>query len=257
VFGALVKARKLTAVIGVPAIVVAAVAWSVATAAGDPPARAARSIVLGKTTNYPASGCPKEDSCEVVARVTGIQMMADGVVHPFRAPVDGQIVAWWLKLPKLRNSQISSFSQLFGGGPAAQIGVLRRGKRGRVRLVRQSPTENLRSHLGAKGRVRFRLAQPLRVQKGDYVGLTAITWVPAFAVSLDAVDDVWLASRPPDRCDTPSSRDPQRFARYYKVSDAHEQSSTVKQYRCNYRTARLLYWARLVADEPPPASQTP
>jgi hypothetical protein len=247
----------LTTLLCVPAIIAAAVAWSVTTAVGDPTARTARSVVLGKTANYPASGCPKEDKCEVVARVTGIQMMADGVTHPFRAPASGQIVAWWLKLPKLRGSQISSFSQLFGGGPAAQLGILRRGKRGRVRLVRQSPTENLRPHLGAKGRVRFKLAQPLRVKEGDYVGLTAITWVPAFAVSLDAVNDVWLASRPDNRCNTPSSRDPQEFARYYKTSDAHEQASTVKQYRCSYRTARLLYWARLVPDAQPPAPQNP
>jgi hypothetical protein len=183
--------------------------------------------------------------------------VADGVAHPFKAPADGQIVSWWLKLPALHNAQISSFSQLFGGGPSAQLSILRRGKRGRVRLVRQSPAEDLRPRLGAKGRVRFRLAQPLRVKEGDYVGLTAITWVPAFAVSLDAVSDVWLASRTSDRCDTPSSRDPKQFARYYKKSDAHVQTSTVKQYRCNYRTARLLYWARLVPDDQAPAPQTP
>jgi hypothetical protein len=253
-----VKARTLTALLCLSAAVVAIVAWSAATATGDPPARAAKSVVLGKTTNYPASGCPREDKCEVVARVTGIQMVADGVNHPFRAPASGQIVAWWLKLPALHSSQISSFSQLFGGGPSAQLSILRRGKRSRVRLVRQSPAEDLRPHLGAKGRVRFRLAQPLRVKEGDYVGLTAITWVPAFAVSLDAVNDVWLASRTADRCSTPSSRDPKAFARYYKTSDAHVQTSTVKQYRCSYRTARLLYWARLVPDaEPSPAPQNP
>jgi len=255
VFGGVVKARTLVSLLGVPAVV-AAGALSVASAATNAPASAARSVVLGKTTNYPASGCPKEDRCEVVARVTGIQMQADGVVHPFRAPVDGEIVAWWLKLPQLKSTQINSFSELFGGGPAAQIAVLRRGKRGRVRSVRQSPTENLRPHLGARGRVRFKLAQPLRVKKGDYVGLSAITWVPAFAVNLDPVDDAWLASRPKDRCDTPSSRDPERFARYYKNTDAHETASTVKSYRCTYRTARLLYWARLVPTEPP-ASPTP
>jgi hypothetical protein len=253
-----VKARKLTALLCTAASFVAVVAWSVSSAAGEPRVRAAaKSVVLGKTANYPASGCPKEDKCEVVARVTGIQMAADGVMHPFKAPSSGQIVAWWLKLPALHSTQITSFSQLFGGGPSAQLSILRRGKRGRVRLVRQSPAEDLRSHLGAKGRVRFRLAQPLRVKAGDYVGLTAITWVPAFAVNLDAVGDVWLASRTSDRCSTPSSRDPKQFARYYKKSDAHVQTSTVKQYRCSYRTARLLYWARLVPDEQTPAPQTP
>jgi hypothetical protein len=233
--------------------VAAAAVVAVATASGAQPT-ASKSIVLGKTTEYPASGCPATDRCEVVARVTGIQMRASGVDHPFRAPSSGQIVAWWLKLPALRASQMKSFSDLFGGGPAARIAILRRGKGGRVRLVRQSPTEDLKPHLGARGRVRFRLLEPLRVKEGDYVGLTALTWVPAFAVGLDPVGDAWLASRPERRCDTPSSRDPDRFARYYKRNDAHSETSTVREYRCTYRTARLLYWARLVPDEPQPGA---
>ena len=170
--------------------------------------RAAASIVLGKTANYPDSGCPETRGCEVVARVTGIQMKADGLDHPFRVPIDGQLVSWWLKLPELRATQLRSFSELFGGSPAARIAVLRRGKRGRVRLVRQGPTEQLRAHLDGKGRTRFRLAEPLRVKKGDYVGLTAVTWIPAFAVGLDANANVWLASRSKDRCSTPSSQRP-------------------------------------------------
>jgi hypothetical protein len=206
------------------------------------------SIVLGKTANYPESGCPEVRGCEVVARVTGIQMKADGVDHPFRSPANGQLVSWWLKLPQLHDSQLRSFSELFGGSPSARIAILRRGKRGRVRLVRQGPTEQLREHLGTKGRVRFRLAEPLRIKEGDYVGLTAVTWTPAFAVSLDAVNNVWLASRAKDRCSTPSSQDPQRFAAYYKTTDAHLEPSTVRRYRCLYRTARLLYWARVVPD---------
>jgi hypothetical protein len=250
VFGPVVRAKTFIAAAALVAVAAAGVV--VGSAATAAPPTASRSVVLGKTANYPVSGCPKTQGCEVTARVTGIQMRADGVEHPFRAPSSGQIVAWWLKLPELRRSQIRSFSDLFGGGPAARIAVLRRGKQGRVRLIRQSPTEDLRSHLGAKGRVRFRLLQPLRVKEGDYVGLTSITWVPAFAVGLDPAGDAWLASRPERRCDTPSSQSPERFARYYKRNDAHAEASTVKQYRCLYRTARLLYWARLVPDETSP-----
>lgn len=230
----------------------------VATAAGGALAAgptASRSVVLGKTQNYPASGCPKTEGCEVFARVTGIQMKADGVEHPFRAASDGQIVAWWLKLPAMRSTQVKSFSDLFGGPPSARISILRRGKNGRVRLVRQGPIEQLQAHLGGKGRARFKLAEPLRVKEGDYVGVTAITWVPSFAVGLDPVGDSWLASRPEPRCNTPSSRNPQRFARYYRRSDAHAEASTVKEYRCLYRTARLLYWARMVPDEPAPPAE--
>jgi len=221
-----------------------------ALAATQPHASASKSIVLGKTPDYPASGCPAADACEVVARVTGIQMTAGGVDHPFRSPVDGQLVAWWLKLPTMRENQISTFNSLFGGDPAARIVVLRRGIRGRFRLVRQSETQLLRPDLGAKGRVRYRLSQPLQVKEGDYIGLTAVTWVPAFAVNLEAAGNEWLASRPQRRCATPSSSRPKRFKEYYRRTDAHLEASTAQDYRCTYQTARLLYWARIVPDAP-------
>lgn len=212
--------------------------------------RASQSIVLGKTPEYPESGCPAPDKCEVVARVTGIQMMAAGLEHPFKAPQSGQLVSYWLKLPNLRSTQIRTFNGLFGGDPAARIAVLRRGKEGRFRLIRQSANQPLRGDLGRRGRVRYRLAEPLRVKAGDYIGLTAVTWLPAFAVNLDSAGNSWLASRPKRRCATPPSSRPKQFERYYKRNDAQLQSSTVKRYECSYQTARLLYWARIVPDAP-------
>jgi hypothetical protein len=243
--------------VGVIAVLLTAV--TIATAAKRQTATP-KSIVLGKTATYPGPGCPAAATCEVVAKVTGVQMMADGVEHPFRAPKSGTIVAWWLKLPALNQMQLRSFNSFFGGGPSARLAVLRRGVKGRFRLVRQSPTQSLKADLGKRGRVRYKLAQPLRVQEGDYVGLTAVTWVPAFSVNLDGTQNYWLASRPRSRCDTPSSRDPKRFAAYYKRNQAHLQSSTAIPYQCTYRTARLLYWARIVPDpEPtrPPATPVP
>ncbi len=243
--------------VGVTALLLAATA--IATAAKravTPP----KSIVLGKTATYPGPGCPAAATCEVVAKVTGIQMMADGVEHPFKAPKTGTIVSWWLRLPSLNETQLRSFNSFFGGDPSARLAVLRRGLKGKFRLVRQSPTQSLKADLGKKGRVKYRLAQPLRVQEGDYVGLTAVTWVPAFSVNLDGTQNYWLASRARSKCDTPSSKDPKRFAAYYKRNQAHLQSSTALPYQCTYRTARLLYWARIVPDpEPttPPATPTP
>ena len=76
--------------------------------------------------------------------------------------------------------------------------------------------------------MRYRLAQPLRVKEGDYVGLTAVTWVPAFAVNLDAAGNDWLASRPKRRCATPSSSRPKRFEEYYRRNDAQLESSTAQ-----------------------------
>ena len=119
-------------VIGFTVLALAAIVALAATAAGG------KSVVLGKTTNYPVSGCPKAAGCQVVARVTGIQMKADGLDHPFVAPATGRIISWWLKLPQLKPSYIKSFSDLFGGPPSARIAVLRRGAQGRLRLVGRS-----------------------------------------------------------------------------------------------------------------------
>ena len=47
-------------------------------------------------------------------------MKADGMDHPFRVPIDGQLVSWWLKLPELRETQLRSVPELFGGNPAAR-----------------------------------------------------------------------------------------------------------------------------------------
>ena len=108
---------------------------------------------------------------------------------------------------------------------------------------------------GEPGRVRYRLPQPLRVKAGDYIGLTAVTWLPAFAVNLDAAGQL-LAGEPWQSVAArrrPSTR-PKQFEKYYKRNDAQLQTSTVKQYDCSYETARLLYWARIVPDAPAPAT---
>src|SRR5437016_3782933 len=89
VFPPVMRAKAWIALLGLAlALALAAGATAIATAGT---AAAPRSVVLGKTANYPTSGCPATQGCEVVARVTGIQMEADTVVHPFRAPSTGQL----------------------------------------------------------------------------------------------------------------------------------------------------------------------
>jgi hypothetical protein len=217
------------------------------------PVTSAKSIVLGKTRNYPDPACMRSRSCQVIARVSGIQMAADGVRQPFRVPEDGQLVAWWLRLPRLSGSQIKSFNRLFGGAPEARVAVLRRGIRDRYRLLRQSDSVQLQDKLGSKRRARFRLSTPLAVKEGDYIGISAVTWMPSFAVGLNSAGNRWLASRGRSRCRTPSSREVNRFKRYYKQNDAQLQTSTAKSWQCSYETARLIYWARIVPGEATPA----
>src|SRR3954453_19897510 len=95
--------RLTAALVAALALVIGAIAVTDAGAGG---ASSAASVVLGKTAVYPSSGCPNPDKCEVVARVTGIQMKAEGTDHPFRSPITGKLVAWWLKLPRLHSTQV-------------------------------------------------------------------------------------------------------------------------------------------------------
>src|SRR5215210_7711726 len=139
------RSKALFIGVAVLALAVTVTVALAATSAGT------RSIVLGKTPHYPQSGCPDPQRCQVVARVTGIQMKADGIDRPFVVPADGRIISWWLKLPKLRPSYVKSFSDLFGGPPSARVSVLRRGAQGRLRLIHQGPIEPLTQHLGEKG----------------------------------------------------------------------------------------------------------
>ena len=217
----------------VAAAVLVPAASTIAAAATKP--SKPKSIVLGKTATYPPPGCPNASTCEVVARVTGIQMMADGVAHPFRAPKAGTVVSWWLKLPHLSTTQMRSFNSFFGGDPAARIAVVRRGIKGRFRLIDQGPTTSLKADLGKPGRVRYRLAHPLHVQAGDYVGLTAVTWVPAFAVNLDATQNYWLASRARTLCATPSSKDPRTSRKIPAAKKASTRPTTSR-----YHSARRV-----------------
>ena len=119
--------------------------------------------------------------------------------------------------------------------------------------MRQSENQPLRADLGKAGACATACRTPLRVKAGDYIGLTAVTWLPAFAVNLDAPGNSWLASRASAAAPRRRARRPKEFEKYYKRNDAQLQASTVKLYECSYETARLLYWARIVPDTPAPA----
>ena len=200
--------------------------------------------MLGKTPVYPSSGCPEPDRCEVVARVTGIQMKAEGVEHPFRAPVDGRLVAWWLKLPRLRSTQIQSFNGLFGGEPAARIAVLRRGKRAASAWSARAPTQPLRADLDGKGR---RALPPVRASGGQGRRLhrphggdvaARLRGEPRRAGQL-------LAGEPRQGPLRHSAAQPAEGVRGLLPAHAgpaaaeHREACT----ECTYQTARLLYWA--------------
>lgn len=204
-------------------------------------AGAVNAKVLGKTRHTPNPACPKTP-CEAVGSVTGFQRVADGEKRPFNVHGNGKLVAWAIDLSKPNKSQRNFFgnfyeSDRFGTEPTARISVIKHLEHRDYKLLRQSPVVKLRRDLGQ--RQLFTLGKPLRIRRGNIVALTIPTWAPAFAVGLPAGDNQWRASRAHGRCS--SERDIKRGRPQQKVG-------SVRRYGCDYKTARLLYWAYYVPD---------
>jgi hypothetical protein len=194
---------------------------------------------LGNTSRTPAPSCPssgQNDSCEAVGSITGFQVVADGVQAPFKAREDGWVVAWALDLSKPKTSESDFFgdffqSNTFGTTPTARIAVIRRRDERNYKLKAQSPVIPLSSLLGNKETIT--LTDPLKMKKGDFVAITIPTWAPAFAVNLSSRTNAWRASRDEGQCGTDQA----------KAAKPQQKVGSKRQYACDYRTSRLLYWA--------------
>ncbi len=200
---------------------------------------------LGKTKRTPAPSCPKNgpnDSCEAVGSVTGFQMVADGVRAPFKAREDGTLVAWAVDLSKPKKSEANFFgdfyeSNQFGMAPTARISVIKRKDERNYKLKSQSPVVGLNSVLGT--RQTFTLTDPLKIRKGEFLALTIPTWAPSFAVGLSSDSNLWRSSRDAGQC---GATDPNQI----KNGKPQQKVGSSRQYGCDYKGARLLYWGYYV-----------
>jgi hypothetical protein len=195
--------------------------------------------ILGRTDRTPAPACPKTP-CEAVGKVTGYQLSADGRRAPFRARQDGTLVAWAIKLSKPDKEQRDFFgnfysSSEFGSKPTARVSVIKKVEGKRYKLKRQSPVVELASSFGT--RQVFTLTEPMRINDGELLALTIPTWSPSFAINLSGKRNVWRASRGKNKCASRSD---------IKNSKPHQKTGSTRQYGCDYKTARLLYWGYYV-----------
>jgi hypothetical protein len=200
-------------------------------------ARAAK--ILGRTDRTPQPACPRTP-CEAVGKVTGYQLTADGHRAPFRARQDGTLVAWAIKLSKPDKEQRDFFSNFyssaeFGSKPTARISVIKKVEGKRYKLKRQSPVVELSSSFGT--RQVFTLTEAMRINDGELLALTIPTWSPSFAINLSGKRNVWRASRGKNKC---TSRND------IKNSKPQQKTGSIRQYGCDYKTARLLYWGYYV-----------
>jgi hypothetical protein len=240
---------------GLVALSVAALALSVALFLVVESASGNSARVLGQVKGgTPPPSCPTPDKdrfpsrklCLTYASVTGFQAVANGRRGVFKAPANGSIVAWSVDLSKPNKDERQTFTDLFDGGPSAQLAVLRKTKGNKFKLTKQSPRVSLDGSYGE--RPIFTLNKPLRVRKGVVIGLTTRTWVPNFAHDgrLGSNSDRWRASRGPKRCGNDPRKSDQQNRNDLLNSRPHQKQGSTRVYGCTYGNARVLYRAWFV-----------
>ncbi|MCB0876799.1 MAG: hypothetical protein R2718_10275 [Solirubrobacterales bacterium] len=206
----------------------------VAMSVRDADAKSAK--IIGKTKKTPDPGCPKR--CNVAGSVTGIQTVADGSRGVSKVPSNGHIVAWSVHLGKPSKDDRTTFDSFFPdnkfkGKASARISILKPKGKGKYKLVKQSPAVALSGRLGSDPI--FTLKKPLKVKKGLRVGITTVTWGPYFSSGLPSNDNKWRASRNQGTCNQDA-----------KEAKPQQKKGTTRQYRCQFKGERLLYWSWLV-----------
>ena len=215
---------------------VAAAVVGVAAGGGSADARTAK--VLGARST-PRPECPRNTNrhpCTLTGSVTGFQHIGGGRKGLMRAREDGRIVAWGIRLSRPNKEQRDYFGDFFedqryGTAPYAQIAVLGKRKKQRFRLLRSSPAVALNGALGLAQT--FTLNRPLRIRRGQFLGITIPTWAPAFATNLPRRKNAWRASRKPNACVGDAN---------IRNGKPHRAAGTNRRYGCSYSGERLLYW---------------
>lgn len=205
-------------------------------------ADAKSATVLGKTKVTPKSPCPdskKSADCRITVKVTGIQTRADGQKAPFKVPANGRIVAWsvqvgavdWSGAPDLGSTLDDKY-----GASKARLAVLKSKKKHKFKLTKQTPKLDLESRLGSQPIIT--LDKPLKVKKGQRIGLTMSGWFSGFVDGLNTSKNQWLASRTDKGCRTSAAEKGE--------TRPQQKVGSTRKYDCHFNGERLLYWAYFV-----------
>ena len=230
--------RTRAAALAAGALLLAALTvFALASDAGT--ADAAKAKLLGKTKRTPNATCP--NSCVAIGSVTGFQTQADGRKQPFKAREDGHVVAWSMDLGKPDKDQKKFFGDLFsdnsfGEKSSARLAILKPQGKSKFKLKSQSPAVQTSSEAG--GEPVYTINDPLRVKKGDIIGITIPTWSPNFVAELSRSDNSWRASRSPKKCSDKLSD--------VKASEPVEEVGKSRRFGCKFEGSRVLYWAYVV-----------
>jgi len=212
--------------------------------------------VIGATKRTPPPTCPTpsgqnppaEKLCQVMGKVTGFQLRADGRSGIFKVREPGRIVAWSVDLSRPNRDERDFFEDALGSDnlgvdPVARLAILSKQGDGEFKLTKQSPLVDLKPFLGE--RPIFTLNDPLKVKPGLIVALTTPTWLPNFGLA-GPETDAWRASRNKGQCgDEPGDSAKANEADLTKRSRAQQKVGDTRSYACRYESARLLYRAFL------------
>jgi len=226
----------LGALIALAAALLAAATWAVLEAGQ---ADAAKTNVIGKVGGA-GQKCSRR-SCRVIASVTVYQAESGNKRGVMTAPRDGHIVAYGLDMGTPSKDDREALAKLFpkggfDGKPTAQLAVLGKRSRGRLKLKRKSNDVNMARFYGEQPRIA--LKQPMRVSRGDVIGLTTPSWLPVLG---GRPSDIWRASQDPKN---PNDCGDAQFLR--EESRPQRKVGSTRRYRCGYKN-RILYWAYFVA----------
>src|SRR4051794_16482820 len=174
--------------------------------------------------------CP-DKPCYALGRTTGYQAKVGTNRGLYTVQKDGVLVSWTIKLAKPTQKQIDFFDKSLGGESTAQISVLRMGHKLHARLIASGEPQKLEPYFGQT--VEFALQKTIPVKKGYVLALTVPTWAPALAAGLPG-DTSWRASRNKGTCDDSQTQTAQAV-------------NQIGRYYCLYRTARIVYSARVIS----------
>jgi hypothetical protein len=174
--------------------------------------------------------CP-DKPCYAVGRTTGYQAKVGTNRALYTVQRDGVLVSWTIKLSKPGQRQIDFFNKSLGGESQAAISVLRMGNHLHARQVAVGEIQKLTPYFGQT--VEFALQRTIPVKKGWVIALTVPTWAPGLAAGLGN-DTSWRASRPKGSCD--DSQTQTALA-----------ANQIGNFYCLYRTARIMYSARVIS----------
>jgi hypothetical protein len=217
-----------------------------------PSGASARIVELGSQAQAANPSCP-DDPCAVAARVTALQgRAAGGPKNPYYIRREGWLVAFTVTLSRPTAEQIEFFNDNLGTPAQVQLSVLRRGDtrqtRLNYRLLAASESFPVDDYFGSSPT--FVLEQPLRVRRGNWVGITVNTWAPMFARNLSRAD-WWRSSRAKRRCGVPSD-----LSRVELGQFAMEDLGQTSVFGCTYHAERLLYTVTYIPDNRPTTEET-